>query len=120
MVFTPCYPEVVYGGAQDRTGLLVGADDPALVAVSTALFPGTWSHRPDDFDRWASRVRLGDRDAASGSMEWRTGPVQSDLDPGDYRPAPERVAGTERRDHPPGPPGWQSPLLLPQALPGRA
>jgi hypothetical protein len=36
----------------------------------------------------ASRVRLGDWDAASGSMEWRPGPVQSNLNAGDYRPTP--------------------------------
>src|SRR5919109_4749478 len=120
LVFMPYCPEVAYGVAQGRTGLLVGVGDAALVTVSTRLFPGTRGDHPGDSDGGARSMRLGDRDAVPGGVEWWTRPVQSDLDPGDYRPVPPRVDGFDCWDRPPGAPGRQSTLCLSQALPRRA
>src|ERR687898_98668 len=58
LISTLCCPEVAYGGTDDRAGLLVRADDAALVAVSTPLLSGSRRHRPGDADRGAGCVWL--------------------------------------------------------------
>src|SRR5262245_26214481 len=97
--YTPCCPEVAYGGEQDRMVVLVGAADAALVIVSTALLPGPRDHRPDHSDRRAGPVRLGIRDATAGGVERRPRAAQSNLDAAGYGSPPERVVRAHGRGH---------------------